>query len=410
MKLRVSPLKPEQVKKIYDIDGVYLSSINSGIKYKGRDDLLLITFSKNTNVAGIFTKSSTASAAVKWCKKNIKKNNARAIIINAGNANVFTGEDGKLAVQKIISKLALILEIKEKEVLIAQTGVIGEALDFDKIVNCLEKLKRKQKINNWFEGAQSIMTTDTFPKFSSSSYIFEGSEIFITGIAKGSGMIAPNMATMLSFISSNINISKNMLQNILEELSEESFNAISVDGDTSTSDSVILSSSGKSNNSLIKSVKDKHYIKFKSALLNIFKDLALQIVRDGEGASKFIRITVRGTSSKIVSKKIASSIANSPLVKTAIAAEDANWGRIIMAIGKTNLKVNLKKLKIYFGSHLITSNGQRIFDYNEEVISEYMKNNEIEIIVDFGKNQNETTVWTCDLTHKYIDINGNYRS
>ena len=254
------------------------------------------------------------------------------------------------------------------------------------------------------------MTTDTFPKYSSSSYIFEGSKIFITGIAKGSGMIAPNMATMLSFISSNINISKNMLQNILEELSEDTFNSISVDGDTSTSDTVILSSSGKSNTSLIKSVKDKHYIKFKSALLNIFKDLALQIVRDGEGASKFIRITVRGTSSKIVSKKIASSIANSPLVKTAIAAEDANWGRIIMAIGKTNLKVNLKKLKISFGSHLITSNGQRIFDYNEKVISEYMKNDEIEILVDFGKNQNEATVWTCDLTHKYIDINGNYRS
>ena len=165
MKLSVSPLKPKQVERIYDIDGVYLSSINSGIKYKGRDDLLLITFSKNTNVAGIFTKSTTASAAVKWCKKNIKKNNARAIIINAGNANVFTGEDGKLAVQKIISKLALILEIKEKEVLIAQTGVIGEALDFDKIVNCLEKLKRKQKINNWFEGAQSIMTTDTSLNF-----------------------------------------------------------------------------------------------------------------------------------------------------------------------------------------------------------------------------------------------------
>ena len=410
MKLRVSPLKPEQVKKIYDIDGVYLSSINSGIKYKGRDDLLLITFSKNTNVAGIFTKSTTASAAVKWCKKNIKKNNARAIIINAGNANVFTGEDGKLAVQKIISKLALILEIKEKEVLIAQTGVIGESLDFDKIINCLEKLKSKQKINNWFEGSQSIMTTDTFPKFSSLCYIFEGSEIFITGIAKGSGMISPNMATMLSFISSNINISKNMLQNVLEELSEETFNSISVDGDTSTSDSVILSSSGKSNNSLIKSVKDKHYIKFKSALLNIFKDLALQIVKDGEGASKFIRITVRGTSSKIVSKKIASSIANSPLVKTAIAAEDANWGRIIMAIGKTQEKIQQNKIKISFGSNILCEKGSIYKKINYKKISNYMKNNIVIINVELGLGSDSFTVYGNDLTHEYIRINGDYRS
>jgi len=410
MKFEESPIKPKQVDKIFNVDGVNLSTTNSSVKYKNRDDLLLITFSEGSVVAGVFTKSSTASEAVNWCKKNINKDNSRAVIINAGNANVFTGESGKKAVKMIVSEVGKNLNINKNQVLIAQTGVIGEPLEYNKILNCITTLKQSLKADNWIKGAQAIMTTDTFPKYSSYSYNYNGSNIYITGIAKGSGMIAPNMATMLSFISSNINISKKILQSLLEELSEETFNSISVDGDTSTSDTVILSSSGKSKNILITNANDKHYAKFKGELRKVLKDLAQQIVRDGEGASKFITIKVKGAESKKNAKKIAFSIANSPLVKTALAAEDANWGRIIMAIGKTNLRVNLEKLKISFGEHLITSNGKRYAQYNENVVSKYMKNDEIEIIVDLGGANHEVTVWTCDLTHKYIDINGNYRS
>ena len=410
MKLDESSIKPKQVDKVFNIDGVNLSTISSGVKYKNRDDLLLITFNKGSVVGGIFTKSTTASEAVKWCKKNINKDDLRAVIINAGNANVFTGKNGKKAVEKIVSEVGKNLNINKNQVLIAQTGVIGEPLEYFKILNCIKKLTQNLKSNNWIKGAQAIMTTDTFPKYSSYSYSYNGSNIYITGISKGSGMIAPNMATMLSFISSNINISKKMLQNLLEELSEETFNSISVDSDTSTSDTVILSCTGKSENITIKNKNNKHYTKFKEALRKVLKDLALQIVRDGEGASKFITVKVKGIKSKKDLKIIAFSIANSPLVKTAIAAEDANWGRIIMAIGKTNLKVNLEKLKISIGDNLITSNGKRYDRYDENKVSKYMKNDEIEIFVDLGSENNEVTVWTCDLTHKYIDINGNYRS
>ena len=405
-----SPLKPKQVKKIYTISGVNLSFTNSEERYIGRDDLILISFNNNSNFAGVFTKSTAASEAVKWCQKIIKKNDIRAIIVNAGNANVFTGELGKSAINKIISKLSSCLKIFKNQILIAQTGVIGEPLKTHKIIDAISNLTDNLNSNNWQSAAKAIMTTDTYAKYSSLCYNFEGSKIHITGIAKGSGMIAPNMATMLAFISTDIKISKPILQKLLEEVSEETFNSISVDGDTSTSDSVILSATGMSDNKILKNKKDKHYKKFKDALLKISKDLALQIVRDGEGASKLITIRVAGTKNKVSSKKVAFSIANSPLVKTAIAAEDANWGRIIMAIGKTNEIFDHKKLSIYIGKYLITYDGRRYNGYNENKLSKYMKNNEIEISVEFGSKKNEVIVWTCDLTQEYIDINGKYRS
>ena len=405
-----SPLKPKQVKKIYTISGVNLSFTNSEERYKGRDDLILISFKNKSNFAGVFTKSTTASESVKWCQKIIKNYDIRAIIENAGNANVFTGELGKRAINKIIFKLSSCLKIFKNQILIAQTGVIGEPLKTHKIIDAISNLTDNLNSNNWQSAAKAIMTTDTYPKYSSLCYNFEGSKIHITGIAKGSGMIAPNMATMLAFISTDIKISKPILQKLLEEVIEETFNSISVDGDTSTSDSVILSATGMSNNKILKNKKDKHYQRFKDALLKISKDLALQIVRDGEGASKLITIRVSGTKNKIISKKVAFSIANSPLVKTAIAAEDANWGRIIMAIGKTNEIFDHKKLSIYIGKYLITYDGRRYNDYNENKLSKYMKNNEVEISVEFGSKKNEVTVWTCDLTQKYIDINGKYRS
>jgi glutamate N-acetyltransferase/amino-acid N-acetyltransferase len=405
-----SPLKPKQVKIIHPILGVNLSFTNSGERYKNRDDLILIHFNINSKLAGVFTNSTAASEAVKWCKKIIKNTDIRAIIVNAGNANVFTGEIGKGAIEKIISKLSSCLKIFKNQILIAQTGVIGEPLHTNKIVNSISKLTDNLSSNNWLSAAKAIMTTDTYPKYSSLCYNFEGAKIHLTGIAKGSGMIAPNMATMLAFISTDIKISKPILQKILEEVNEETFNAITVDGDTSTSDTVIISATGIAENKIIKSKKDKHYEKFKSALYTISKDLALQIVRDGEGASKLISVRVAGTKNKKISKKIAFSIANSPLVKTAISAEDANWGRIIMAIGKTREIFNNKKLKIYLGKYLITSNGKRHNRYSENKVSKYMKNSEIEIYVEFGSKRNEASVWTCDLTHKYIDINGSYRS
>ena len=410
MTFKESPLKPKMFHEILAIGGVSMASIGSEINYQERDDLLLITFSKGTAVAGVFTKSSTSSAAVKWCKKNIKSTDARAIIVSAGNANVFTGKAGFDAVKNIVSKTASSLNISKKEVLIAQTGVIGEPLDYVKIIKCISNLTKTQNNNHWLAGAKAIMTTDTFPKHYSLSFKAGNKKANITGIAKGSGMISPNMATMLSFISTDLNISKNILQQLLLEISEETFNSITVDGDTSTSDTVILSATGKAENKRVTNQISEEYLSFKKALFSVCNNLALQIVRDGEGASKLITIIVRGTSSKKISKKVAFSIANSPLVKTAIAAEDANWGRIIMAIGKTNLKLNLKKLKIFFGNHIIASNGKRDDSYNEETVSKYMKNDEIYILIDFGNKINEARVWTCDLTHDYIDINGSYRN
>ena len=410
MTFKESPLKPKMSHEIQVIEGVSMASIGSNINYQERDDLLLITFSKGTTAAGVFTKSSTSSAAVKWSKKNIRSTNTRAIIINAGNANVFTGKAGFNAVKKIVSATASSLNISEKEVIIAQTGVIGEPLDYVKIIKCIGDLSKAQKNDHWLAGAKAIMTTDTFPKHYSLSFKLGNKKVNITGIAKGSGMIAPNMATMLSFISTDLNISKNILQKLLNEISEETFNSITVDGDTSTSDTVILSATGKAENKQVTNQISEEYLIFKTALFTVCKNLALQVVRDGEGASKLIAISVRGASSKKISKKIALSIANSPLVKTAIAAEDANWGRIIMAIGKTNLKLNLNKLTIFFGNHIIASNGKRDDSYNEEIVSKYMKNDEINILIDFGKKNNEARVWTCDLTHDYININGSYRN
>jgi len=410
MTFKESPLKPKMTHEIKVIEGVSMASIGSNINYQERDDLLLITFSKGTTTAGVFTKSSTSSAAVAWSKKNIRSADARAIIINAGNANVFTGKAGFDAVKKIASTTASSLNISKKEVLIAQTGVIGEPLDYIKIIKCISNLTKTQKDDHWLAGAKAIMTTDTFPKHYSLSFKVGNKKVNITGIAKGSGMIAPNMATMLSFISTDLNISKNILQKLLQEISEETFNSITVDGDTSTSDTVILSATGKAENKQVTNQISEEYLSFKTALFSVCKNLALQIIRDGEGASKLITVLVRGTSSKKISKKIALSIANSPLVKTAIAAGDANWGRIIMAIGKTNLKLNLTKLRIIFGNHIIASNGKRDDDYNEEIVSKYMKNDEINILIDFGKKTNQARVWTCDLTHDYIDINGSYRN
>ena len=413
MTTKQSSLGPKSFKKLKKINGVSVASTYCGLKKNKKDDLVLITFSQPGKIYGVFTKSNTPGEPIIWNKSIINKAKVSAILINSGNANVFNGKKGKISVEKILKKLSKEMRIDPSEIYLASTGVIGEPLEYSKIISKIPSLIQKlnNKSESWIKAANAIRTTDTYPKYHSEKIqIKKNKQIFINGLAKGSGMIAPNMATMLAFISTDIKISKPILQKILEEVNEETFNAITVDGDTSTSDTVIISATGMAENKIIKSKKDKHYEKFKSALYTISKDLALQIVRDGEGASKLISVRVAGTKNKKISKKIAFSIANSPLVKTAISAEDANWGRIIMAIGKTREIFNNKKLKIYLGKYLITSNGKRHDSYSENKVSKYMKNSEIEIYVEFGSKRNEASVWTCDLTHKYIDINGSYRS
>ena len=410
MKLKTSPLKINTPIKPNNVSGVKLSTAASSMKYKNRDDLLLMSMSPNTKVCGFLTKSSTASHAVLWCKKVLKNKKARALIVNAGIANVFTGEKGKKSLNKIIEQTSKTLGLNKDEILIAQTGVIGEFVPEEKILTLLDYLKNNLNENKWVDAAKSIMTTDTFHKIASETCQIHGKKINITGFAKGSGMIAPNMATMLSFICTDANLPYSVIEKISKEIVDLTFNSITVDGDTSTSDTVLFFATGKAKNKIVNNHKSEKLFQFKKAILEICKSLSQQIVRDGEGANKFITINVSGMSTKQKSKEIALSIANSPLVKTALSANDSNWGRIIMAIGKTFLNVKLSKINISFGDILITRNGQIVDDYDEKIVSNYMKHNEIEINVTLGNKKTPATVWTCDLTSRYVEINGDYRS
>ena len=410
MKLDESSIKPKQVDKVFNIDGVNLSTISSGVKYKNRDDLLLITFNEGSVVAGVFTKSTTASEAVNWCKKNINNDDLRAVIINAGNANVFNGKNGKRAVEMIVSEVGKNLNINKNQVLIAQTGVIGEPLEYFKILNCITKLTSNLKSNNWIKGAQAIMTTDTFPKYSSYSYSYAESNIYITGISKGSGMIAPNMATMLSFIATDLNIDKTSLAKIQKNATEKSFNMISVDGETSTNDASVIISTGQSKLSY-KKLTNKEKENFIRIIYEAHMQLAQMIVNDGEGATKFITINVSKCSSSKQAKSIAMSIGNSLLVKTALFAEDPNWGRIISAIGNVDTKEkNLSKYTISFGKNLVFKNNCRSKNYDEKILNNYLKNKEIEINICCNSGKETATVWTSDLTYQYIKINAEYRT
>ena len=418
--------KMGEFQSLKQIEGLEMSSISADLYKDGRDDLALFYFSKGANYATLTTSNSITSEFIPW-NNNSHKKVIKGLLVNTKNANTFTGKQGKESIDILAKNLSRVLTIKEsknqkgtnetvkiKDLIFASTGVIGEEFPVepikDRLPDLVDRLRTDHNKMYWIKMASAIMTTDTKPKLAYEEIIVGDELVKICGIAKGSGMIAPNLATMLSFIFTNADINSNLLKTLLKRAVANTFNAITVDGDTSTSDTVIISATGMAENKIIKSKKDKHYEKFKSALYTISKDLALQIVRDGEGASKLISVRVAGTKNKKISKKIAFSIANSPLVKTAISAEDANWGRIIMAIGKTREIFNNKKLKIYLGKYLITSNGKRHNRYSENKVSKYMKNSEIEIYVEFGSKRNEASVWTCDLTHKYIDINGSYRS
>ena len=410
MIIKTSPLAPKKLKKLYEIDGVRISSVSCGIKKNFKDDLVLIKFNSPSKIYGVFTNSKTPGAPIVWNKSIIKNGKVSALIINSGNANVFNGKKGEEALKKIILALSFKLSVSEKEIFMASTGVIGEPLDYKKIIGKIPQLitNLSNTPESWLKAANAIRTTDTFPKLYSEKIKFDEKENFyINGIAKGSGMIAPNMATMLSFIVSNIPLEKDDTKTKFEDIVEQTFNSITVDSDTSTSDMVLLI---LVENKKRKSLSPQKKKKFFDKLTTLMANLAHQIVKDGEGASKFIKISVDGAKNYKDAKNLGMSIANSPLFKTAMAGSDSNWGRIIMALGKTGVALNNSKISIKFGRFFIVKFGQNLLLKNVKKINNYLKRKEIEISVTVGKGSGSSSVWTCDLTKNYISINTDYRS
>jgi len=408
--MKTSPFAPKKLPQMPEIKGIQLAVTKSGIKYEGRLDLLCAHFSKGTVAAGALTKSKTASGAVEWCRENLKQGDAAALIVNSGNANAFTGAKGEKSVEDIGAYLAKALGCQPTEVYQSSTGVIGEPLPEEKMLQGIDRLKEKLGTASYSEAASAIMTTDTYPKMSTKSCIIDGETITLNGIAKGSGMIAPDMATMLAYLFTDLPIEQKILQKLVSKAIEKTFNCITVDGDTSTSDTVLVFATGKANISPITDEKDSRLRAFNRILNKQLKELALAIVKDGEGISKFVTIKVKGAKGKKAAKRIGLSIANSPLVKTAIAGEDPNWGRIIMAVGKSGEAADRDKLNIWIGVHQVTSEGARIEGYDETPLAEYMKGENIYIEVDIGLGRGIAEIWTCDLTHDYISINADYRS
>ncbi|MFZ4126011.1 MAG: bifunctional glutamate N-acetyltransferase/amino-acid acetyltransferase ArgJ [Rickettsiales bacterium] len=400
-----SPLAPEALPKLPPIAGVRMVTAQAGIKYAHRTDLLLMAFDQGTVVAGVFTKSLAPSTPVDWCRAQLPKHTARALLVNSGNANAFTGKRGVTSVQASADALVKTLNIKPYEIYLASTGVIGEPLPHDKIEAALPNMPQGLKGDGWHEAAAAIMTTDTFPKAATRTVKLSDGSVTINGIAKGSGMIAPDMATMLAFVATDAKIDAQMLQEMLQQSCSKSFNSITVDGDTSTSDTLMLFATGKG-----AEVKGKNAELFLAALTDIMIELAKLVAMDGEGAQKLITVNVTGATSDESAKRIALSIANSPLVKTAIAGEDANWGRVVMAVGKSGEKVDRDLLSVSIGGVLIASKGERVAQYDEAPVTAHMKTRDIHIEADIGLGNGSWTVWTCDLTHGYISINADYRS
>jgi len=408
---KVSPLAPKSHPKLPPLAGVRLATVAAGIRYQQRTDLMLALLAPGTQVAGVFTKSKTASAPVLWCQNNLKQGAARCLVVNSGNANAFTGRVGNDGVTEIANSAAAIVGCRPSEVFMASTGVIGEPLPTSKITAVLQGLVEQGAAGNWRAAADAIMTTDTYPKGATTTANIDGVKVTINGIAKGSGMIAPDMATMLSFVFTDANLPASVLQECLSAGVGPSFNAITVDSDTSTSDTLMLFATGRgAKHVAIAKASDKKLTDFRRKLDALLLDLALQVVRDGEGAEKLIRIDVTGAENDAAAKRIALSIANSPLVKTAIAGSDANWGRIVMAVGKAGEKADRDRLKISIGGQVLAEKGARAVKYNEAAATKAVSGREVEIAVDLALGKGVARVWTCDLTHGYIDINGSYRS
>jgi glutamate N-acetyltransferase/amino-acid N-acetyltransferase len=413
MAAALSPLAPKCYPELPDIEGVRFATGAAGIRYKDRTDVMLAIFDKGTQVAGVFTKSKCPSAPVDWCRAKLKGSKARALLVNSGNANAFTGKSGLRAVKFAAALAAKATGAPPNEIFLASTGVIGEPLDASKFDGVLEALVTRAAPGGLLDAAKAIMTTDTYPKVATASAALGGVEVTISGMAKGAGMIAPDMATMLAFVFTDAPIASAVLQSMLAKSVQVSFNAITVDGDTSTSDTLLLFATGaaaKRGAPKVSLANDRHLASFKKALDQVFLNLAHQVVRDGEGARKFLEVQVTGAASAGAAKKIAHSIANSPLVKTAIAGEDANWGRVVMAVGKAGERAERDKLAIWFGGIRVAHKGERDPAYDEVKVSSLMRAEEIAIRVDLGLGKGTAKVWTCDLTQGYVAINGDYRS
>jgi glutamate N-acetyltransferase/amino-acid N-acetyltransferase len=406
----VSPLAPKTYPELPMIAGVRFATAEAGIKYKGRTDVLLAAFDPGTTVAGVFTSSRCPSAPVDWCRTQLKSGSARGLLVNSGNANAFTGMKGRHTVEVSTGHAATALGIDPGEVFVASTGVIGEPLDPEKFAAVTSDMAGRLQSGPWMDAARAIMTTDTYPKLATATVEFDGVPISIAGIAKGSGMIAPAMATMLSFVFTDAPVSSGVLQGLLQPLIDTSFNAVTVDSDTSTSDTCLVFATGQAPIDALNAADDPRVAVFAEALGDVLHELALLVVRDGEGATKLVTVTVEGATSDQSAARIARSIADSPLVKTAIAGEDANWGRVVMAVGKAGEPADRDRLKIAFGPITVAEQGERAPGYDEAATSAYMKNQELELTVGLGLGSGRATVYTCDLTHGYIDINGSYRS
>jgi glutamate N-acetyltransferase/amino-acid N-acetyltransferase len=408
----LSPLAPKKYPALPPIEGVRFATAAAGVRYAGRTDVMLALFDKPATVAGVFTRSRCPSAPVDWCRENLAQN-ARALIVNSGNANAFTGSVGAKAVADVALAASKATGAASAQIFMASTGVIGEPLEAGRIAAVLGGLAANARADGLMDAARAIMTTDTFPKVATAKVKIGEAEVVINGIAKGAGMIAPDMATMLAFVFTDAAIAAPALQALLAKSVDRSFNCITVDSDTSTSDTLMLFATGaaaRRGAPAITDAADPALAAFRRALDKLLLDLAHQVVCDGEGARKFIAVKVEGAKSRKAAKRIALSIANSPLVKTAAAGEDANWGRVVMAVGKAGEKAERDKLDIHFGKIRVAHNGLRDPAYSEAEASAYMKRPKIDITVNVGVGSATAKVWTCDLTKEYVAINGDYRS
>lgn len=406
----VSPLAPECFPELAPIPGVRLAAFACGIRYTARNDLMLAELAPGSAIAGVFTRSLTAGAPVIWCRRCLSGGKVRAIIVNSGNSNVFTGRAGEEVVEQTAATAARLLGCDPRQIFISSTGVIGEPPPGEKIIGALPRVVQLLSADLWEPAARAIMTTDTFPKGATATAMIDGVEVRLNGFAKGSGMIAPDMATMLAYVFTDAALSPAVLQPLLAAATDRSFNCMTVDGDTSTSDTVLLCATQQARHAPIPNASDRRLTAFRRALDAVMVDLAQQVARDGEGAQKFVTIEVTGAATARAARRIGLTIGNSPLVKTALSAGDPNWGRIVMAVGKAGEKIDPDRLAISIGEIPILAGGGPVPGYDEAPVAVYMKGHEITITVDVGIGRGKATVWTCDLTHRYIDINASYRS
>jgi glutamate N-acetyltransferase / amino-acid N-acetyltransferase len=411
--MKPSPFAPARLPDMPAVPGVKLAACEGGIRYRGRNDVMLAVLDAGTAVAGVLTRSKTCSAPVLWCRQNLKHGRAGALVVNSGNANAFTGKKGSEAANLTAQAAAAAVGCPVGEVFLASTGVIGEALDAGKFIHLLGDLAKSARADGFETAARAIMTTDTYAKLATRTAHISGVPVVINGMCKGAGMIAPDMATMLCFIFTDAAIAQPALQQLLSTHVETTFNCMTIDGDTSTSDTCLLfatAAAAKRGQQFLNDAGDSRLEDFSTALHELMRDLAIQVAKDGEGLSKFVTFEICGAESWAAARKIALACANSPILKTAIAGEDPNWGRVVMAIGKAGEAADRDKLSIWFGPHIVAREGERATEYVEQTVAAYMKNREIFIRADVGVGLAKATVFTCDLTHDYISINADYRS